>query len=89
MNAARVARSGPCQRRVAEGVVVKRIEAIIKPFKLDEALTSLRRDYEFLLKGDVFTRDVIETWIDYKMEGEVNPIRLRPTPLEFGLYFDC
>jgi glutamine synthetase len=59
------------------------------PFSLDEALTSLKRDYEFLLKGDVFTRDVIETWIDYKMESEVNPIRLRPTPLEFGLYFDC
>ncbi|MBI5482405.1 MAG: type I glutamate--ammonia ligase [Deltaproteobacteria bacterium] len=59
------------------------------PFSLDEALLSLRRDYEFLLKGDVFTRDVIETWIDYKMESEVTPVRLRPTPLEFGLYFDC
>jgi len=59
------------------------------PFALDEALASLKRDYEFLLKGDVFTRDVIETWVEYKTESEVNPIRLRPTPLEFGLYYDC
>jgi glutamine synthetase len=59
------------------------------PFSLDEALSALRRDHEFLLKGDVFTRDVIETWIDYKMESEVNPVRLRPTPFEFSLYYDC
>ncbi|HEY3355941.1 MAG TPA: type I glutamate--ammonia ligase [Polyangia bacterium] len=59
------------------------------PFSLDEALGSLKRDYEFLLKGDVFTRDVIETWIEYKMEAEVQPVRLRPTPFEFGLYYDC
>ncbi len=58
------------------------------PGSLDEALDCLRRDHEFLLKGDVFTPDVIETWIDYKMDKEVNPVRLRPSPAEFALYFD-
>lgn len=58
------------------------------PASLDEALKALSDDYEFLLKGDVFTKDVIETWIDYKMEHEVNPMRLRPVPMEFSLYYD-
>jgi glutamine synthetase len=58
------------------------------PGSLDEALDCLKRDHEFLLKSDVFTQDVIETWIDYKMDKEVNPVRLRPSPLEFALYFD-
>ena len=56
---------------------------------LEEALEALRDDHEFLLKGDVFTQDVIDVWIDYKMENEVKPSRLRPTPHEFSLYFDC
>ncbi|MCK4738439.1 MAG: type I glutamate--ammonia ligase [Deltaproteobacteria bacterium] len=56
---------------------------------LEEALQALRDDHEFLLKGDVFTQDVIDVWIDYKMENEVNPGRLRPTPHEFSLYYDC
>jgi glutamine synthetase len=42
-----------------------------------------------LLKGDVFTKDVIETWIDWKEENEIKPSRLRPTQLEFALYFDA
>jgi glutamine synthetase len=58
------------------------------PGSLDEALDCLRRDHKFLLKGDVFTDDVIQTWIDYKMQKEVNPVRLRPHPMEFALYFD-
>jgi glutamine synthetase len=58
------------------------------PGSLDEALDCLRRDHEFLLRGDVFTPDVIETWTEYKMSHEVNPVRLRPTPMEFALYFD-
>ncbi len=56
---------------------------------LEEALVALRDDHEFLLKGDVFTSDVIEMWIDYKMAAEVQPVRMRPTPLEFALYYDC
>lgn len=58
------------------------------PGTLDDALTALEGDHEFLLKGDVFTRGMIERWIDYKREKEINPMRLRPHPLEFGMYFD-
>jgi glutamine synthetase len=56
---------------------------------LEEALNALKDDHDFLLKGDVFTKDVIDTWIEYKMDKEVNPIKLRPVPHEFALYFDC
>jgi glutamine synthetase len=59
------------------------------PYSLDEALKALRTDHEYLLKGDVFTPDVIDTWLEYKTENEVDPVRLRPVPLEFALYFDC
>jgi glutamine synthetase len=59
------------------------------PGSLDEALTALKRDHAFLLQGDVFTKDVIDTWIWYKREKEVDAIRLRPHPYEFALYFDC
>jgi glutamine synthetase len=54
-----------------------------------EALECLQADHSFLLKGDVFTEDLIEKWIEYKMEAEVDPIRMRPVPLEFQLYYDC
>ena len=59
------------------------------PGSLDEALENLKRDHDFLLKGDVFTADVIETWIEWKMANEVSAIRLRPHPYEFALYFDA
>jgi glutamine synthetase len=58
------------------------------PGSLDEALEALQEDHEFLLKGDVFTKDVIEKWIEYKIENEVNEVKLRPHPHEFFLYFD-
>jgi glutamine synthetase len=58
------------------------------PGSLREALKALENDHEFLLKGDVFTPDVIETWIDYKMKNEVLALDLRPHPWEFMLYFD-
>lgn len=58
------------------------------PGSLDEALKSLEEDHEFLLKGDVFTKDVIDMWVLYKTENEVDPVRLRPHPHEFFLYFD-
>jgi len=54
-----------------------------------EALQALKEDHAFLLKGDVFTEDVIEKWIEYKTEAEVDPVRMRPVPLEFALYYDC
>jgi glutamine synthetase len=59
------------------------------PGSLAEALEALEHDHEFLLKGGVFTRDLIETWIAWKRENEVDPVRLRPHPAEFALYFDC
>ena len=58
------------------------------PGTLDEALNNLRDDHDYLLKGDVFTQDVIDTWIDYKMENEVDALRLRPHPYEFVMYYD-
>jgi glutamine synthetase len=58
------------------------------PGSLDEALTALENDHEFLLKGDVFTRAMIDRWISYKREKEITPLRLRPHPLEFSMYYD-
>ena len=51
-------------------------------------LNALEQDHDFLLQGDVFTPDVIETWIEYKTANEVDPVRLRPHPYEFALYYD-
>ena len=58
------------------------------PGSLDEALKALEADHEFLLAGDVFTPDLLETWIEYKRTREVDPVRLRPHPYEFHLYYD-
>ena len=58
------------------------------PGSLEESLNALDADHEFLLRGDVFTKDVIDTWIDYKMTREVEAMRLRPHPYEFCLYYD-
>jgi glutamine synthetase len=60
----------------------------VMPGSLDEAMNELEADHEFLLKGDVFTEDAISGWISYKREEEIDPIRLRPHPHEFELYFD-
>ena len=58
------------------------------PGSLDAVLDALEADHQFLLKGGVFTQDLIETWLDYKRTREVDPVRLRPHPYEFFLYFD-
>jgi glutamine synthetase len=58
------------------------------PGSIDQALDALEADHEFLLRGDVFTQDVIHTWIKYKREKEVDALRLRPHPYEFCLYYD-
>ena len=58
------------------------------PGSLEAALNALERDHDFLLRGDVFTEDVIQEWIKYKMDKEVKPMALRPHPYEFGLYYD-
>jgi glutamine synthetase len=59
------------------------------PATLDEACDALERDCDFLLRGDVFTDDVIATWLKWKREKEIDPMRLRPHPYEFCLYFDA
>jgi glutamine synthetase len=58
------------------------------PGSLDEALSALEADHKFMLVGDVFTQDVIDTWIDYKRSHEIDAVRLRPHPWEFQLYYD-
>ncbi len=58
------------------------------PESLESALAALRADHDFLLRGDVFTPDVIDTWIWYKTENEVDALRLRPHPHEFCMYYD-
>ena len=59
------------------------------PTSLEEALGALEEDHEFLLAGDVFTEEIIRTWIDYKREKELTPLSLRPNPYEFELYYSC
>jgi len=58
------------------------------PVSLETALQALRDDHEYLLLGDVFTEDVIDTWIWYKTEKEVEALRQRPHPYEFAMYYD-
>ena len=59
------------------------------PGSLDAVLNNLEADHEFLSEGGVFTEDLIATWIDYKRTREIDAVRLRPTPHEFEMYFDC
>ncbi|MCS7045315.1 MAG: type I glutamate--ammonia ligase [Gemmataceae bacterium] len=58
------------------------------PGSLEEAINALEKDHEFLLQGDVFTKDVLETWIEMKRKKEIDAVRLRPHPYEFYLYYD-
>jgi glutamine synthetase len=58
------------------------------PGSLEDALDALERDSGFLLKGDVFTEELLRTYLDYKREKEVEAVRLRPHPYEFLLYYD-
>lgn len=59
------------------------------PGLLDEAISALEADHEFLMQGDVFTGDVLETWISYNRDNEIDALRPRPHPYEFFLYYDC
>jgi glutamine synthetase len=58
------------------------------PGSLEEALDCMENDHEFLLKGDVFTEELLETFINYKRKNEADAVRLRPHPYEFALYYD-
>ena len=70
-----------------EGAEKAAIQSV--PGSLQEALAALKADHDYLLEGGVFTKDLIETWIDYKMKREVEPVALRPHPWEFYLYHDA
>ena len=63
-------------------------EIPVTPGSLDEALDVLEKDHAFLTRGDVFTADVVDNWISYKRENEVDALRVRPHPWEFCMYFD-
>jgi glutamine synthetase len=58
------------------------------PGSLEDALLALERDHDFLMKGDVFTKDTLDTWLYFKRHREIDEVRLRPHPYEFALYFD-
>jgi len=60
----------------------------LTPTSLEEALDALERDSAFLLKGDVFTEELLRTYVEYKREKEVKAVKLRPHPYEFLLYYD-
>ena len=58
------------------------------PGSLEESLKALEKDHAYLLTGDVFTKDVVEVWLEYKRQREIPAVNLRPHPWEFCLYFD-
>jgi glutamine synthetase len=58
------------------------------PGSLTEVFAALEKDHDFLLKGDVFTTDLLEAHVSYKRQYELDPVRIRPTPYEFSLYYD-
>jgi glutamine synthetase len=58
------------------------------PGSLEAALLALERDHDFMMKGDVFTKDMLDTWLYFKRRREIDEVRLRPHPYEFALYFD-
>ncbi|MDD4972657.1 MAG: type I glutamate--ammonia ligase [Paludibacter sp.] len=78
----------PFDRDISELNVKNKKSMKPVPASLSEALESLENDHEFLLKGGVFTSDLITTWIAYKRKNEVNPVSFRPHPYEFQLYYD-
>ena len=80
--------AGPLDKDLYELPPEELAEVPQVPGSLDEALAALEADHEFLLEGDVFTQDVIDTWLAYKREREVDAVRLRPHPWEFHLYYD-
>jgi glutamine synthetase len=78
----------PLDRDIYDMTPEELAETNVAPKSLTEALESLRDDHAFLTKGDVFSEDLIKTFIAYKHENEIDPIRLRPHPFEFDLYYN-
>jgi glutamine synthetase len=84
----RIEPAAPIDKNIYE-LPPEEYEAIdMVPTSLNAVLDSLEADHEFLTQGDVFTPDLIETWIDYKRTEEILPVQLRPHPHEFELYYD-
>jgi len=79
---------GPFEIEIAEMPEEARAGIKALPSSLQDALSALRDDHDFLLKSKVFTEDLIDAWIEYKLNKEVNPLRARPHPYEFELYSD-
>jgi glutamine synthetase len=79
---------GPLDKDIFELSQEELSEVPSLPGSLEESLRALEKDHAFLTKGGVFHKDFIDLWIDYKMSREVNPMRMRPHPYEFHLYYD-
>jgi glutamine synthetase len=86
----RVDPGSPLDRDIYEMTRVEMKDTGVRttPGSLEEAINALEEDHEFLTRGGVFTEDLIETWAAWKREREIDPIRLRPHPHEFSLYYD-
>jgi glutamine synthetase len=84
----RIKPGDPIDKNLYDLPPVERAKIQSTPGTLDEALDALEADHRFLLKGDVFTRDAVEVYINYKRSREIDEIRLRPHPYEFFLYYD-
>jgi glutamine synthetase len=80
---------GPTDRNLYELSAAESENIPVMPGSLDQALAALDSDHAFLLKGGVFTEEIIQTWLEYKKTKEVDPMRLRPHPYEFFLYYDA
>ncbi|RMG40926.1 MAG: type I glutamate--ammonia ligase [Planctomycetota bacterium] len=79
----------PLDRDIYDMTPEELAQTNVAPKSLGEALDALEADHEYLLKGDVFTEDVISTWLDWKRTQELDQLRLRPHPYEFDLYYNC
>jgi glutamine synthetase len=79
----------PLDRDIYDMTPEELAETNTTPASLGEAINALEQDHEFLTKGDVFSEDLISTWIEWKRIEEIDQLRLRPHPFEFDLYYDC
>ncbi len=78
----------PLDKDLYELPKVERASIAQTPGSLRATLIALLHDHDFLLKGDVFTKDLIEKYVEYKLENECDAVDLRPHPYEFYLYAD-
>ncbi|MCA9117633.1 MAG: type I glutamate--ammonia ligase, partial [Planctomycetaceae bacterium] len=79
----------PLDRDIYDMTPAELAETNVAPKSLGEALEALEADHEFLTQGEVFSKELIDSFIEYKREAEIDQIRLRPHPLEFDLYYNC